>query len=99
MKANEEDKKKMLEALETLAYGGEEIKEVTQYQRGANGRDVVKGKNVTRTHKLPDKQALFKLMEIKGVYIEPKVEKAKNALEEEKGEKNLESFVKSLKLN
>lgn len=95
----ENDKKKMLEALETLAYGGDEVKEVVQYQRGANGRDVVKGKNVTTTHKLPDKQALFKLMEIKGVYIEPKVEKAKNALEEEKQEKNLEGFVKGLKLN
>lgn len=99
MKANEEDKKKMLEALEVLAYGGDEVKEVVQYQRGANGRDVIKGKNVTTTHKLPDKQALFKLMEIKGVYIEPKVEKAKNALEEEKSEKNLEDFVKGLRLN
>ena len=93
------DKEKMLEALRTLAFGGYEVKEVVQYQRGANGRDVVKGKNVTTTHKLPDKQALFKLMEIEGVYIEPKVEKVKTAIEEEKAEKGLEDFAKGLKLN
>ncbi len=98
MKATEEDKKKMIEALETLAYGGEEVKEVIQYQRAPNGRDAIKGKNVTKTMKLPDKGALFKLMEIKGVYIEPKVEKAKNSLEEEKGERKLERFMKEVQL-
>ena len=92
------DEEKMLQALEVLAYGGEEVKEVIQYERVANGRDAIRGKSVTTTKKLPDKGALFKLMEIKGVYVEPKTQQAKNKLNEEEGERKLERFVKEVQL-
>ena len=53
----EEENKKMLEALKTLAFGGKETKTVIQYKNNANGRKTETGRTVTEVNKLPDRSA------------------------------------------
>ena len=61
MAMTEEENKKMLEALKTLAFGGKETKTVIQYKNNANGRKTETGRTVTEVNKLPDRSALLKL--------------------------------------
>ena len=94
----EEQEKKMLEALEKLAFGAKETKTVTQYKRGANGRDVVTGKVITETQKTPDRGALNKLMEITGVYVDANIKLKQSKLDEVGREENDLEFLEDLSL-
>lgn len=96
-KQNEQEK--MLEALKKLAYGGKEQKVVTQYKRGANGRDAVIGKTVTEVEKLPDRSALLKLMEIEGVYVDANVKLKQQKVDDVSQEQELIDLVEGLAID
>ena len=94
----DEQEKKMLEALRKLAFGAKETKVVTQYKRGANGRDVVTGKVITETQKTPDRGALNKLMEITGVYVDANVKLKQSKLDEVEKESDDLELLEGLNL-
>nr|DAN88479.1 MAG TPA: hypothetical protein [Caudoviricetes sp.] len=96
MGMTEEENKKMLEALKTLAFGGQETKTVIQYKNNPNGRKTEIGRTVTEVNKLPDRSALLKLMEIEGVYIDANVKLKQQKVDEVSTEKELVDLVEGL---
>ena len=96
MAMTEEENKKMLEALKTLAFGLKETKTVIQYKNNANGRKTETGRTVTEVNKLPDRSALLKLMEIEGVYIDANVKLKQQKVDEVSTEKELVDLVEGL---
>lgn len=96
MAMTEEENKKMLEALKTLAFGAKETKTVIQYKNNPNGRKTETGRTVTEVNKLPDRSALLKLMEIEGVYIDANVKLKQQKVDEVSTEKELVDLMEDL---